>query len=253
MTQPEPVENPPQAVVVAPPTSETSAILSVIERVALDPNVDIEKLERMLDMQERVLNRNAKQAFAADFVRMKPHLPRVVRTKKNEQTKSKYAPLEDINKEIDPVLERFGFGTSTKLVSQTDRAVTVKAMLWHRDGHIEENEITMPLDDRGIAGTVNKTLPHAVSSSIMYARRVATCAILNISTGDDRDGNGDPAVLDIEKAVEIDRLIGTSGADKAKFLAHMKADSVQNIRAGDYQKAKNLLNAKAKQKEAGQP
>ena len=47
------------------PISETQAIMSVIERVAMSPDADINKLEKMLDMQERVLDRNARMDFDA--------------------------------------------------------------------------------------------------------------------------------------------------------------------------------------------
>ncbi len=229
--------------------SENDAILAVIERVALNPNADIEKLERMLDMQERILNRNAKSQFAADFVRLKPHLPKIIRSKDNTQTKSKYAPLEDINMKIDPVLAQYGFGTATKIIAQTTDSISVKAELWHSSGHVEETIITMPLDRTGIAGTVNKTLPHATSSSATYAKRVAICALLNISTGDDKDGNGEIEFLEHEKAVEIDLLVNEVKADKAKFLEYMGVDSIQHIRANEYKKAKFMLEAKKKRKE----
>lgn len=209
-------------------------------------HMDVEKLSRLMDLNERMLDRNAKAEFAADYVRMKPHLPVVLRSKKNEQTSSRYAPLEDINQAVDPILEQYGFGTSTKVLMQSADSVTVKAELWHRGGHIEETTITMPLDNAGIKGTVNKTAPHATASSVTYAKRVAICALLNISTGDDKDGNDDLSMLDNEKAVEIDLLISEVGADKPKFLKYLGVDSVQNIRAKDYEKAKKALNDKRK-------
>lgn len=169
--------------------NEVAGIMSVIERCALNPQVDVEKMQKLLDMQERILNRNAKQAFSADFVRMKPDLPKIVKTKNNHQTKSKYATLDDINTQVDPILERHGFGTSFK-VSQTDTHITATATLWHEQGHTEDATVALPLDKAGIQGSVNKTDVHAIGSSITYAKRYALCALLNISTGDDTDGNG---------------------------------------------------------------
>jgi hypothetical protein len=43
-------------------------MVSMIERIALDPNVPIEKLERMLAMQERIQAESAK-------LRFQPRLP----------------------------------------------------------------------------------------------------------------------------------------------------------------------------------
>lgn len=231
---------------------DAASIMALIARAAADPNVDIPKMERLEAMYERALGRTAKQAYSADFVRMKPHLPTVERTKDNIQTKSKYAPLENINEQIDPVLKDYGFATATKVLSQTADSVTVKAELWHSGGHVEETIVTMPLDNKGMQGTVNKTLPHATASSITYAKRVAICALLNISTGDDKDGQGPPdnTVLDNARAVEIDLLISEVKADKSKFLNFMGVDSVQKIKASDYKKALNALNAKKKKPES---
>ena len=69
---------------------------------------------------------------------MKTHLPRVIRSKNNTQTKSQVcAPWEDINDTVDPVLSEYGFATSTKIVGQTADSVTVEAELLHSGGHVE--------------------------------------------------------------------------------------------------------------------
>lgn len=223
---------------------DQSGFAAMMERLAVNKDVDVEKLERMMAMNERILDRNAEQAFAADYVRMKPKLPKVVRTKINTQTDSKYAPLEDINTQIDPVLEEYGFGTSTKIVAQTESTVTVQATLWHRDGHKESTNIVMPLDNVGAKGTVNKTNVHATASSVTYAKRVAICALLNISTGDDKDGNTQAVSVSTEQAAEIDTLIRESGADRKKFLAVMLVEDVRDIPARSYQMCVELLKKK---------
>lgn len=168
--------------------NDVSAIMQVIERVAVNPDVDIDKMQRLMDLQERILDRNAQQAFAQDYARMRPELPMVIRTKRNEHTRSNYAPLEEINKTVDPVLAKHGFATMCQVVAQTDRDVTVKAILMHRDGWREETTLTYGIDKAGVGGKINKTDIHATASAITYAKRGALCALLNISTGDD-DGN----------------------------------------------------------------
>lgn len=226
---------------ISPPEQN---FLTVVAELAANKDVDIAKIQALMNMQEHILNRNAKQAYAADFIRMKPKLPKVARTKRNEQTKSNYAPLEDINLIVDPILEEFGFATSTKVVGQTPEGVTVRAELWHSGGHMESTDIFVPLDNKGPQGTVNKTGPHATASSVMYGRRIAICALLNISTGNDTDGNLPQGEITTEQAVEIDVLIGKVGADKPKFLSFMGVDDVRKIRVADYKKAVNALNSK---------
>lgn len=229
---------------LVPTAPESTGIMDLILRAG--EQMDPAKISQLMDLNERMLNREAEKLFRADYVRMKPSLPRVVRTKDNTQTKSKYAPLEDINDTIDPILAEFGFGTSTKVVAQTPESITVRAELIHSGGHVESTDITMPLDNKGPQGTVNKTGPHATASSVTYAKRVAICALLNISTGDDKDGNTDSATIDIEQAATLDTLLRSTGADRPAFLKYFKVEDVRSLAAKDYQSAVTLLNKKVK-------
>ena len=90
------------------PPPPSGGVLALIERVALDPTADVAKLTvicdaaaQMIAMNERLTASRAREAFAADYVRMKPHLPLVIKTHLNDQTRSHYAKLEEINQQID--------------------------------------------------------------------------------------------------------------------------------------------------------
>lgn len=246
------IENAVQPMAIA--KSESSVVLSMMEKLQARPNFDVAKLEKLIDLYNKILDQEAKKAYNIDFVAMKPNLPRVARSKQNTQTDSKYAPLEDINDEIDPILSQYGFGSSFEIISQTETSVTLVAILKHAGGYTERSgPLTMPLDDSGIKGTVNKTKPHAISSTITYLKRVTLCLLLNISTGDDKDGNGkkkEETFLTHEQAVEVDMLLRQTNADREKFLQFMKTDDVRNILSGDYRKAMNMLTEKKKRQEA---
>lgn len=161
--------------------AETSAIMSVIERVAMSPDADINKLQTMLDMQERVLNRNAKQAFTASLAAMQCELPRVIEHGEGHN-KAKYAKLEDINDAIRPTLHNHGFAVTFRIKTEGG-LVHITTVLSHRDGHSEETTIPLALDTTG-----SKNAVQAVGSTISYGKRYGLCAMLNISTGDDDDG-----------------------------------------------------------------
>ena len=160
---------------------ETQSLLSVIERVAMSPEADIAKLEKMLDMQERVLNRNARQAFASAFAEMQAEIPEI--EEKGIGHNIKYATLEDINEVVKPILTKYGFGVSFR-VKQSEGGITVTGVLFHRDGHSEETEMTLQSDTSGSKNNVQ-----AVGSSVSYGKRYVLCALLNISTrGEDDNG-----------------------------------------------------------------
>lgn len=228
-----------------PVVKEAQSLMDLILKQG--DTMDPAKISQLMDLHDRALARESKRKFDEDFVRMKPKLPKIIKTHYNQQTNSKYAKLEDINLIIDPIIEPFGFGTACDLIAQTETSVTVEAQLIHNGGWTKKTAVTMPLDNKGPQGTVNKTGPHATKSSIEYAKRTAICLLLNISTGEDKDGNLDTSTITAEQVLEIDQRVNGFEEDyKPKFLDYMKVASIAEIPAKDYKKAKTALDAKKK-------
>ena len=75
-------------------TAESTAIIQVIERAALNPDVNIDKLERLLLMQERVMDRQAMMAYSAAMTAMQTELPSI--EERGQTNNGCYATLEDI-------------------------------------------------------------------------------------------------------------------------------------------------------------
>lgn len=84
-------------------------MLSMIERVALDSNADVSKLEKMIELQERVMANQAKQQF--DQAMLNFQIKKPVIEKNAVANKTKYAKLPNIQAAIDPVLREFGLFT----------------------------------------------------------------------------------------------------------------------------------------------
>lgn len=169
--------------IVVSDQNQSTALIAVIERIASNPDADISKLSAMLDMQERILDRNAKQQFTADLASMQIELPRVIEHGEGHN-KAKYAKLEDINDSIRPVLQKYGFAVTFRIKPEPP-LMWITTVLSHRDGHSEETSIPLALDTSG-----SKNAVQAVGSTISYGKRYGICAMLNISTGDDVDGQG---------------------------------------------------------------
>lgn len=188
-----PAEAAPQALALQ--SDEASMLMSMIEKIALSPDADkkVAVIEKMLDMQERVLDRNAKQAFAADFAAMQAELPEIEERGKLIVAKSKddkpaastpYATFEDINRAVKPIMEKFGFGIIFKLKQEGTEKIRIQGILTHKQGHSEETEIPLPYDSTG-----SKNAVQAVGSTVSYGKRYVLCALLNITTrGMDDDG-----------------------------------------------------------------
>jgi len=163
------------------PVSESATIFQIIERAARDPNVDIDKMQRLMEMHDKVQATRAKTAYAAAFSEMQPDLPEIIEHGKSNN--GSYALWEDINDKIKPVLSAHGFGISFRC-GRDGANVTVTAVLSHREGHSEETMMLLPLDTSG-----NKNAVQAVGSSTSYGKRYTAAALLNLtSRGEDDDG-----------------------------------------------------------------
>ena len=72
-----------QSTAVTPLPPDTAAFMAVIERASTDEKIDVAKLEKLLEMYERVMARNAEMAFNVAFAQMQsemPQRPRASRT-----------------------------------------------------------------------------------------------------------------------------------------------------------------------------
>lgn len=171
----------------------STGLLAVIERAARDPSVDIDKMERLLAMQERVQERHAKQAFTEAKIAMRPELPEVtmkghivIRDRQTDviTQDTPFARFEDIHDAVVPVLSRHGFDLKFRNGLSADGKVQVTTILTHIDGHEETTDFILPHDSSGSKNSVQ-----AVGSSTSYGKRYGTLAILNIKVaGEDDDG-----------------------------------------------------------------
>lgn len=160
--------------------------VGMFERLAINPDVDVEKLERLIGMQERVMANEAKAAFTAAFVRLQGSLPEVHKRGRSHQ--GNYALFEDIQRAIRPVLDDHGF-TLNYLTSFEDATIKVTAVLSHEDGHSQETSFVTRPDDSGKKNSIQ-----AQGSAQSYGMRYSTLALLGITvTGMDDDGVGSEA------------------------------------------------------------
>jgi hypothetical protein len=237
------------AIAPAVVAADAGTIMAVIARAASDPSTDVDKLDRLLGMYERITAHQAKTAYAAALAQMQPNLPKVGKrgvisvpgkdaNKPGHETP--FARWEDINEATRPILAEYGFALSFRMGVAQDGKITVTGILSHREGHQEETTITLAHDATG-----SKNAVQAVGSSVSYGKRYTAMALLNITTGDDDDGHAAGArYVTEEQAEEILALMESVGADRRKFLSFIGASSIGEIPAAKYRAALQALNAK---------
>ena len=222
-----------------------NTIINVIARAAADPNVDIDKLERLLEMQERVITRTARAAYYSALAEMQPNLPVVSERggikDRNGNIQSTYALWEDVNEAIRPILAEHGFALSFK-VRRTENEITTTGILSHRDGHREETELSLPSDTSG-----SKNAVQSVGSSTSYGKRYTAFALLNItSSGEDDDGQsgGAPMPINAEQFDVLNGLADAVGANKPNFCKFLKVNSLKELPTSKYDIALSRLKEK---------
>lgn len=237
-----------------------ASLMEVIAKAARDPNVDVEKMERLFAMQERVQAREAKLAFTEAKLAMRPELPeitmrgRIVIRDKNDPTKitqeRPFARFEDIQEAIEPVLLAHGFDLEFKNGLSPDGKVRVTTILTHRDGHSEDTYFDLPMDTSGSKNNVQ-----AVGSSTSYAKRYGVLSILNIRVaGEDDDAATaiPPVAISVKQYDELKKLIVGTQSDEERFEAFLRQakklgpkEDLSELRLEHFDFAKDALVLKA--------
>src|SRR6516164_6663728 len=154
-------EAPVERLVTAPPSDAPSMVLVLIERLALDPSADVEKLARTMAMYERLQAREAELAYNAAKGRILKKLAAIkivknrsaVRESENGKPHQgssevfKYAPLEEIDKYLRPLLVEESMDLSYSDEPGTGGGIVIRGRLKHLPGgHYEDSFMPAPLD-----------------------------------------------------------------------------------------------------------
>lgn len=229
---------------ISPPAD---AMLVMIERMARDPTVDIDKLQRLMDMRERTMTKQAEALFNAAMSAAQSAIAPVVRNRRNEHSRSTYADLAQIADIALPIIHRHGFAlTFVEFETPKPGYLGVACIVRHAGGHSERHEFHVPLDSAGSQGKVNKTPTQAYGSTYQYARRYATCGVFNITTSEHvrQDRDGSPATITDDQATALRDLIESVGADIPAFLKYFKVERLGDLLSTDYDRAIAALRKK---------
>jgi hypothetical protein len=230
--------------------TDGASLMEVISRAAQDPNTDVDKLERLMGLYERITSRQAEQAFAEAMNKAQADMAPIATDKANKQTSSRYASYTALDRAVRPIYTAHGFaptfGTGD---GAPPEHVRVLCKLSHRDGHSETYHVDMPADGKGAKGGDVMTKTHAAGSAFSYGQRYLLKLIFNLAVGDDDDGNaagGKPdKFVTADQIGEMQELIDSTGADKAKFLSWLGVERLAEIPAARFASAVAALNKKA--------
>lgn len=226
-----------------------ASIMEVIGRAASDPNTDVDKLERLLGMYERITAREAEVAFNESLKAAQAEMPQIKRDAKNDQTNSRYARLETVSQAMDPIITKHGFALSFGTAeSPLPSHYRITCTLSHEAGHSRDYHADVPADLTGMKGTQNKTATHAFGSTMSYGRRYLKLMMFDVALTDDDGNAAESTFISAAQAQQIATLMEEAGADQGAFLKYMGVDEVAHIRVNEFRKALTALAAAKKRR-----
>lgn len=245
----------PQAEVIRP----ADPMVMMIERIVMDPNADLAKLEKMLEMRERLEAQQAKRAFDAAIAAAKAEIPPIYKDGHvnfpgkdgKPATDFRHETLGGIAKIVDPILGKHGLSYRYKSTQdlQNGGRLEVTCVLSHRDGYTEETTLSGSPDTSG-----SKNNFQAVGSTATYLQRYTLKLALGLAASNDDDGNAggkpDAGTITGEQFLSLRALMEQAGGSEARFLKFFKIEHLEELPLSRFGEADAMLRRKAAEKKA---
>jgi hypothetical protein len=206
--------------------SPLDMLQSMIEKGVTTENAAA--FEQLVKLSEHMEDRKAEREFAQAFNALQSEMKAVKAMKpvpnNDGSTRYKFAPYEEIMKQVGPLLERHNFTVSFSTKFEEARLIKI-CTLQHIGGHSRSNEFAVRVG-KGPPGSSDAQADGAAST---YAKRFALCDILNIQIETDSDARIEGTTISADQAMELrDRLRTVSGDEKA-FLKFAGASTFEAI------------------------
>ena len=214
-------------------------------QLAVNKNADLEKLEKVLALQERWEANQARKAYHQAMASFKANPPVIGKDKTvsfgQGKAAYKHASLYQVTEKISTELSKYGLSASWR-VSQNG-SISVTTRIAHIDGHFEETTLSAPADTSGSKNSIQ-----AIGSTITYLERYGLLAMTGLATVDE-DDDGNAAVtefIDNKQLNQILDMIADKEVDVTKFLAFLKVESLEKMPKAKFQQAMAALENKKK-------
>lgn len=240
-----------EVVVHEPDAPETSsgALMRLIEKATLQPDFDVAKLEKLLDVKAKWEANEARKAFVEAKTNFRAEAPNILKNKHvgftsrrtGGDTDYDYATLDHVADILSPLLAKHGLSYSWETEQRDDAAICVTCILSHTLGHSERVTLRAMPDTSG-----NKNNIQAIGSTVSFLERYTLLAATGIATKqqDDDGARGGTELITDEQAEELMLLVTEVKADPNKFLAYLGVDAFTSIPAKEFQNAKAALEKK---------
>jgi hypothetical protein len=214
---------------------------------AVDRGLDVDALEKLVALQERVMDRQAAMDFNAALAAFQAACP-VISTNAEGHQRNRYATLDHIVEAVKPLMAAHGLSHSFDTMTNAE-GLHVTCWIRHAGGHRESTQFDTPVG----AASRGMNDQQAHGSALSYGKRYALCAALGLTTGDrDDDGAGAEAkTISEEQAADLRVLaeeVKLNAEDKASLFNWLKVPFAEYelIPEGRHQAVVDALERKRK-------
>lgn len=212
-------------------------------QAAVQSGADLEKLEKLLTLQERWEANEAKKAYYKAMAEFKANPPQIFKDKTvaYSQTRYKHASLGNVVEKITARLSECGLSHSWRV--KQNGVIEVSCRITHEKGYSEETSISAGADKSGAKNDIQ-----SIGSAITYLQRYTLLAMTGLAT-EDQDNDARPAetaTIDDKQAATIEEYLETlkEKVNRPKFLKFFKIEKVSDMPKDRYQEAISLFKAK---------
>ena len=211
-------------------TVEAAVTPMTMLQIAVSQNADLDKISKLMDLQERWEKNEARKAFVAAMAAFKQSSIRIIKDKENKQYstnghKAMYVSLGSMVNTVTPFLSDHGL--SARWDIDQSNGIRVSCIITHSMGHSESVSMVFPPDKSGAKNPLQE-----IKSAVTYAKACtfeSICGLASTDANSDDDGNG----------------AGKRVNDQA-YVAHM--DNIEN--SNDESELKRCFGAAYKEAEA---
>lgn len=221
--------------------------IAALVHLAIEKQVPVETLERLVALHERVSDRQAASEFADALASFQAECPEITKNatanvvgSSGSKFSYKYAELSHIAKVIRPLLHAHGFSYSWDSEIK-DKMMSATCTLRHVNGHKESASFICPTETRAGMSEQQK-----FAAALSYARRMSLIQVLGITTADPDTDGANPTTITKDQIAELRQMAEEVAADMSKFLQYIKYDTLEEIRASDFNMAREALRSKRK-------
>lgn len=223
----------------APAEFVADPMVAMIERVAMSPDVPVDRLSALMDMRERQMAKEAEQQFNRAFAAAMAEMPNVPRSGKNKHLNTSYSTLDDLIKTVRPVLSRHGLSMNWQ-TSIDGPTINVTASVRHEAGHTISTTLSGPRD----TGKQMNALQGGGSTET-YLKRYSGFGILGLSSGDENDDDGRNLIgkdtINADQFVELTSLIEKAGVQDSIILTAYNLGALEEMPTASFDSAKRRL------------